>query len=52
MHFFLPRGFMQKVAVTSVLALFALLTSYAIVFAWPDGQAVAAHISSHEMFTR
>ncbi|MEO8420704.1 MAG: hypothetical protein ABI457_05875 [Hyphomicrobium sp.] len=43
---------MQKVALTCMLALFALLTSYAIVFAWPDGQAVTAHISSHDMFTR
>ncbi|MDP1909416.1 MAG: hypothetical protein Q8K85_14040 [Hyphomicrobium sp.] len=47
-----PRGFMQKVAVTCVLALFALLTSYAIVLAWPDGQAVAAHTASHDTLTR
>ena len=43
---------MQKVAVTCVLALFALLTSYAIVLAWPDRQAVAAHTSSHDTLTR
>jgi len=43
---------MQKVAVTSVLALFALLTSYAIVLAWPSRLAVATHTSSHDALAR
>ena len=43
---------MQKVAVTCGLALFALLTSYAIVLAWPDGQDVSARMASHDTLTR
>ena len=43
---------MQKLAVTCVLALFALLSSYAIVLAWPDGQAVAAQMDHHDSLAR
>jgi hypothetical protein len=40
-----PRDPMQKVAATSILALLALLTSYATIHDWPDGQTIATHIS-------
>ena len=43
---------MQKVALTCTLAVFALLSSYAIVFAWPDRQALATHTSASRLLAR